>query len=345
MSSKKVITPHEDYGFFGPGSVTWKVFSYPTALSVGFQRTVVTEMYEPFLLASVDDTEAVMKRPALRYDRTLQYMATLAFHDSRSVLTASDILVKIHTKVVGTEPISGLPYDANDPDAQLWIHLTAWHSVLYTYEKFGPGKLTAEEESQYWEECARAAQFQTINIDDVPRSREQMRAYYQRMRPVLAATEATQVHVDHLLNAGSILIPASRLLWPVAKASQLLFRMATIATLPRWMRKMGGVKQSRVTDVLVTAAMKCGMRLAAKSVTVQCFLIRTLSPLTAPVLVPILCGTPPTNRVTWTPEEARDHYGMVSPAEQYAVIQASRAGQPVATHAPRDGAEPLLAFA
>jgi uncharacterized protein (DUF2236 family) len=141
MSTRNDLTPHQDYGFFGPDSVTWKVFGYPTALSVGFQRTVVTEMYEPFLLASVDDTEAVMKRPALRYDRTLQYMASIAFHDSRSVLKASDILVKIHTKVVGTEPISGLPYDANDPDAQLWIHLTAWHSVLYTYEKFGPGKL------------------------------------------------------------------------------------------------------------------------------------------------------------------------------------------------------------
>jgi uncharacterized protein (DUF2236 family) len=80
------VTPHEDYGFFGPDSVTWKVFSYPTSLTVGFQRTVVVEMYEPFLLASVVDTQAVMQRPALRYDRTLQYMATIAFHDSRSVL-------------------------------------------------------------------------------------------------------------------------------------------------------------------------------------------------------------------------------------------------------------------
>ncbi|WP_366914462.1 oxygenase MpaB family protein [Nocardia sp.] len=67
-------------------------------------------------------------------------MATIVFHDSRSVLKASDTLVKIHKHVVGTEPISGLPYDANDPAAQLWIHLTAWHSVLYTYEKFGPGR-------------------------------------------------------------------------------------------------------------------------------------------------------------------------------------------------------------
>jgi len=36
---------------------------------------------------------------------------------------------------------------------------------------------------------------------------------------------------------------------------------------------------------------------------------------------------------------------MVSPAEQYAAIQASRAGQPTPAHAPRDGEESLLTFA
>jgi hypothetical protein len=165
------------------------------------------------------------------------------------------------------------------------------------------------------------------------------------MRPVLAATEKTQIHVDHLLNSGSTLVPDSKLLWPVAKATQFLFRKATIATLPRWMRKMSGVKQSRVTDVLVTAVMKLGMRLMANNVAVQCFLIRTLSPLTAPVLVPILRGTAPANPVTWTPEDARNHYGVVSPTEQYAAIQASRSGNPLPACAPRDGEEPLLAFA
>ena len=41
------ITPHEDYGFFGPDSVTWKVWSYPTSLTVGFQRAVVIEELDP----------------------------------------------------------------------------------------------------------------------------------------------------------------------------------------------------------------------------------------------------------------------------------------------------------
>ncbi|WP_410657362.1 oxygenase MpaB family protein [Amycolatopsis sp. lyj-112] len=155
----------------------------------------MSEMFEPFLLASVNDTQGVMTRPALRYDRTLQYMAMIVFGDSESVLKAADILVKIHSRIVGTEPISGLPYNTNDPEAQLWIHLTAWHSA------------DQAEEDQYWADCARAAEFQTIDIAQVPRSREEMRAYYERMRPILAVTETTQQHVDRLLDGVAVLLP------------------------------------------------------------------------------------------------------------------------------------------
>lgn len=84
---------------------------------------------------------------------------------------AADILVKVHSKGIGIDPVTGGRYDSNSPESQLWIHMTAWHSILYCYEIFGPGKLSEEEETQYWAECAIAAQCQTINPDDVPRSR------------------------------------------------------------------------------------------------------------------------------------------------------------------------------
>src|SRR5664279_4067953 len=168
MRRVTLIQPLADYGFFGPDSVTWKVFAYPTSMTVGFQRTVTTQMFEPFLMASVNDTNAVMQRPAARFDRTLQYVATIAFGDTASVLKASDVLVRIHSRIVGKEPISGGIYDANDPQTQLWIHLTQWHSVLYCYEKFGPGPLSPSDEERYWAECAIAAEFQTIDPADVP---------------------------------------------------------------------------------------------------------------------------------------------------------------------------------
>lgn len=145
------VQPHEDYGFFGPGSVTWKVWGYPTSLTVGFQRSVVVEELDPNLVAAVDKTHDIYRRPRTRYDRTLRYFSMAAFGGSRETATAADVLVKIHSKAIGTEPYSGGRYDANDPASQLWIHLTAWHSILYAYEKYGPGPLSPQEEARYWQ--------------------------------------------------------------------------------------------------------------------------------------------------------------------------------------------------
>jgi uncharacterized protein (DUF2236 family) len=69
--SGRGATQHADYGFFGPESVTWKVWSYPTSLAIGFLRAVVVEELDPFLLASVAQSGQVQARPRLRYDRTM----------------------------------------------------------------------------------------------------------------------------------------------------------------------------------------------------------------------------------------------------------------------------------
>ena len=55
------VQPHADYGFFGPESVTWKVWGYPTSLTVGFQRAVVVEELDPNLVAAVDKTHDIYR--------------------------------------------------------------------------------------------------------------------------------------------------------------------------------------------------------------------------------------------------------------------------------------------
>ena len=55
--------PAVDYGFFGPASITWKVWSYPTSLTIGFQRAVVVEELDPHLIAAVDKTQGIYQRP------------------------------------------------------------------------------------------------------------------------------------------------------------------------------------------------------------------------------------------------------------------------------------------
>jgi uncharacterized protein (DUF2236 family) len=330
---RAAVKPHEDYGFFGPDSPTWRVWSYPTSLTIGFQRAVVVEELDPYLIAAVDQTNRVRSYPRQRYDRTLQYFATVAFAGTRSAIKASEILVKVHSKAVGIEPISGNRYDANDPDSQLWIHLTAWHSILYAYERYGPGRLAPEDERRYWEECAIAAELQTCDPADVPRSREGIREYFATVRPRLAGSEAAQAMMDHLLNAEVMFPPLPRIARPGAWMANKVLRAATVATMPRWMRKLGGLRQPAVVDALIVPLMRVVFRVTAAVTPLKVVALGLLSPSTRPIAEPVLRGIPPVRNETLNPAEARERYGAETPLELYARLQSdagAKNGKPTA---------------
>jgi uncharacterized protein (DUF2236 family) len=317
MGRRTAITPHEDYGFFGPDSVAWKVWSFPTSLTVGFQRAVVVEELDPALVASVDETKAIRDRPRTRYDRTVRYFAIIAFGDSRTASQAADVLVKVHSKAIGIEPLSGQPYDANDPHSQLWIHLTAWHSILYTYEKYGPGRLSSDDEEQYWAECAVAAELQTCDPADVPRSRDGIREYFETMRPQLVGSEVARDTMNHLLRADVMMPPMAWYLRPGSWVVSRALRAATIATMPRWMREMSGLRQPRIVDAMITPVMKISFWVAHLSRRMELISLRILSPATVPVVAPILLGMRPEHPETVTPAQARERYGYAKPSQAH----------------------------
>lgn len=310
-------TPAEDYGFFGPGSVTWKVWSYPTSLSIGFQRAVVIEELDPALVAAVDKTRDIYKRPRTRYDRTLRYFAMVAFDDSRSSTKAADVLVKIHSKAVDEDPVTGKHYDANDPDSQLWILMTGWHSILKAYEEYGPGPLSDEEEAQYWAECRRAAELQTCNPADVPRTREGVRAYFDSMRPQLIGSDIAKEAMNHLLRAEVMLPEMPLLLRPATLIITAFLRRGTLATMPRWMREMSGLGTSRTLDFLAKPVLRKGFWTVGRSIRLQLMLLKLLSPNTVEVAARALLAVPPTNSETTTPHEAQARFGYDEPRQAH----------------------------
>lgn len=346
LPRRKAIEPAEDYGFFGPDSIAWRVWSYPTSLTVGFQRAVVIEELDPFLVASVDATRAIWDRPRTRYDRTLRYFALVAFGDSRTTTKAADMLVKVHSKAVGIEPLSGRRYDANDPESQLWIHLTAWHSILYAYERYGPGKLSAEDEERYWQECAVAAELQTCDAADVPRTRDGVQAYFEHMRPRLVASQVAKDTMNHLLRADVMLPPLPAALRPVTKLLAFALRKATLATMPRWMRSMAGLRQSRVMDALVRPLAQMTFAITHLSRRAELIMLSVLSPSTVSVVAPVLLGVPARRQETLTPAQARERYGYTEPAKAHLDLRARQAQRALSGHRPSDQgiyeSEPIL---
>jgi len=323
LTSKPEIEPMEDYGFFGPDSVTWRVWSYPTSPVIGFSRAVVVEELDPFLVAPVTVSSKIYSQPRVRYDRTLRYFATIKFADSRKAVKASEVLMKVHAKAGSVDPVSGLWSDPNNPDQQLWIHLTAWHSILYAYEVYGPGKLSEADEACYWEECAIAAQAQTIDPDKVPSSREGVREYFEQMRPRLAASEVTQAAMDHLMNVDVVFPPVPTVLKPAAWVLAKLLRIAIIATLPRWQRDLANLHQPRIIDALIRPVMRVGFRVAAIP-RLEVFVLGLISPATVPIAAPALLSVKPLREETLAPAAAFKRYGVPTPRELYEQLKADQ---------------------
>ncbi|MGW4241602.1 oxygenase MpaB family protein [Nocardia sp. NPDC004722] len=290
-----------DYGFFGPGSPTWKVWTAPTAL-IGFQRAVTLEHFDPDLTAAVADVGGIYSDPRGRLDHTFAYFLIAAVADSRMAIEASEHLMQVHAKATGIEPISGKRYSANNPDSQLWIHVTGWHSVLKCYEMYGPGPLSPEEEAQYWRECVIAAELQTCRLEDVPTSREEVREYFERVRPQLCSSERARRGMHYLLftpgEKGMALWAGSRLVAPAA-----------IATLPKWMRETGGFDQPGVLDAAYPPAVRTAMA-ALKNDQLKLKVAKHfIGRMTGRLLEEHMRAGVPTNPVTVTPAQAKELYG------------------------------------
>ena len=273
------------------------MWSAPTAL-IGFQRSVVIEHFDPFLAAAVADSAGIYTNAQRRLDRTLEYFLTVAIADSRTAIEASELLMKVHARSTGIEPFSGRPYSANDPDSQLWIHVTGWHSVLLCYERYGPGPLSPEDERRYWAESAVAAEFQTCDPAKVPRSRHEVRDYYAAVRSRLTTSEHANAAMHYLLrtprqNGEAKLWAGSRLMAP-----------ATIATIPKWMRLQGGFDQPAALDPAIVPSPRAAVRLGATRIATKATL-DVLAPRTAGTFEHWTSQMEPLRAETITPAEAR----------------------------------------
>lgn len=333
-----------DHGFFAPDSVAKRVWSYPTSLTIGFARAVTIEHLDPLLAASVIASGQVKQRTPLRYDRTMQYFATVLYGDAASVVKSSEVLMKIHKRSVGTDEVTGTTYDANDPDSQMWIHLTAWHSILYTYEVFGPGKLSPEDEAQYWQECVVAAKFQTIDTERMPRTREDVVAYFDAFRPKMVMSDGARDMFGFLVNMHRSSLPEDVPPW-IRHPMNALMSRAVVATMPRWMREMGGTPQSRVTDAAVVAALKPSLLAVHKMPRLMLWVLEKMSPRTHPILAPYFRAVKPVQDKVWDVDEARAAFGSgKTPRELYEEQLQARAGGAGAESYRKNHHDPLLRF-
>jgi uncharacterized protein (DUF2236 family) len=286
----------EDHGLFGPGSPTWAVWAHPALLIAG-ERAAIVQMFHPPTAAGVVQHSVYRTDFHGRMRRTAHYFTTVALGDSRSAIEASERLRRVHERVVGIEPLSGKPYRACDPENQLWVHVTSWHSALYAYERYGPGRLSSRDEARYWRECRIASELQDLDRSEVPGSRSAVRRYFAAMRGELRVSGPARAIMHSLLRP-----PLSWELVPFAPLLPVL-AAATVATIPRDMRRLAGFDQPSVVDAGVRPLAR--MTTTALTLPVLERLPAVLAPEAYAVVHEALAGRPPLCEEIVSPAEAR----------------------------------------
>jgi uncharacterized protein (DUF2236 family) len=241
--------------FLPPDSIAWRVHRHPTML-IGGLRALILQTLHPQAMAGVAIHSDYKKRALDRLRRTSLYVAATTFGDRDTALAAAARVKKVHEKVRGTDPVTGLPYSAGDPETQLWVHCAEVHSFQKAYTALGL-PLTERERDQYFEECARLGSLLDMPYESIPKSVAEMREYFRRIRPKLVVSEVAREAISFIVTP-----PITRELVFVAPLVRLSAQ-ASVALVPRHLRKLAGIDRSPATDAAVLAALRPSMKMAA----------------------------------------------------------------------------------
>lgn len=257
-------TKRMDDGFFGPDSVSWKLWSHPAAIA-GVTRSFVIDMVGSAAgAAALDDFSRLRDDPLGRFNRTMHYFLTVVFADTDTVAKANVRLDRLHARILGTEPLTGRPYSALDPYLRLGNHMLSWHSVFYAYDTL-VGGLTQAEEDQYFKEAAIA--FETIGVDfdeillsaqqhgietqsfpnRLPNTRDEYRQLWAASKHLICVNEKTRRTLDGLLYPKVSNADPSHA--ALLRLYPMLSRVA-LALTPRHIRHTCGLRTSNRSDYL-----------------------------------------------------------------------------------------------
>lgn len=147
--------------------------------------------------------------------------------------------------VSAARPRTAAPYAASDPDLLTWVHVAEVRSFLASYQRYGPSPLPTAAQDRYFAEVARVAE--ALGAREVPRTRRDIDAYLESMRPHLVFDERAGEVLQLLLHA-----PAPGRL--TAPAGYVMTR-AGLDLLPDWARQLAGIRQTHPQRLLFRAGM------------------------------------------------------------------------------------------
>jgi uncharacterized protein (DUF2236 family) len=236
----------QDHGLFGPDSVTWRVHLEPVMWVGGFRALLLQSLHPRVMRGTYQNSALFDPRKAwARFQRTVEYVGVRTFGATADVERVASRVRKLHASLRGFDPDTGHTFRLDHPSHLLWVHATEIDSYAEIARR--AGLLDDAGVERYLAESIRAAR--VIGLDDVPSTRADMAAYIASVRPELAMTDEAREAVGNLFAPRGDAPARVKLAIPAIATLSL-------ATLPRWARRLYGLPAVPTTDLGATATLR-----------------------------------------------------------------------------------------
>ncbi|WP_440312053.1 oxygenase MpaB family protein [Leucobacter chromiireducens] len=187
LSAASGGTDTEDTGYFGPGSISWRLFSDPSS-KLGGLAALLLQSLNPQMMRVFDGTSGYATDVEGRGERTGRYIDTTVFGDRAHADAAGEAVQRLHAASVWTDPRTGEELRADTQEWLAWTHNCIVYGVLRAADAFGPS-LTVAEQDRFVVEQHEAARIVGIEGDEfLPGSREALDRYIEDNKSWMALT-------------------------------------------------------------------------------------------------------------------------------------------------------------
>jgi uncharacterized protein (DUF2236 family) len=238
-----------DTGYFGPGSVAWRIHRDP-AYGIGGIASLFVQALHPVAMAAVDQHSDFSHNAWVRTWRTTEWVFTVVFGSRAAADAAADRVRNLHLRIRGTDPVTGREYRADEPDLLLWVHAVGVEYSLRAYEAYAH-RLSPADADRFVDEMRVSGALVGLDEELAPRSVHELRTYLDGMKDQMQVTEPARAFFNAFLRAR---MPVGmRGLW-------LVHLVGMLALLPPEVRKLYGaprwVPGGRLTRLAIRAFLR-----------------------------------------------------------------------------------------
>jgi uncharacterized protein (DUF2236 family) len=240
----------EDYGLFGPGSVTWRVMAEPVQMIGGFRALILQALHPPSMWGTAQNSELMDPHAAwARLGRTIEFVRVRTYGTHAEVERIGRRVRNLHSRLSGLNMDTGEVFPVDAPENLLWVHMGEVDSYLDVALRAGI-PLSRADADAFVDEQRRSGAVVRLDPADIPASVAEMRDYYAEMRPKIYACREAKEGLRRLFN------PTVPRQWLPLKLAAPGIATLVVATLPCWARRMYGLPATPLEDLWATTWLK-----------------------------------------------------------------------------------------